>query len=57
MQPANCRGCVDAVKKEGAIILGDVEKGIEDIPTIAGHVWNSVKGWFDNVKHWFKNIF
>jgi len=45
------------VKKESALILGDVDKGVEDIPTIANNVWNEVKGWFDKVKDWFKHHF
>jgi hypothetical protein len=57
MQPTDCQGCVDAVTKEGAVILKDVENGIEDIPTIADHVWNKIKGWFDKVKDWFKHLF
>ena len=57
MKPTNCQGCVDAVTKEGAVILKDVENGIDDIPTIADHVWNEIKGWFDKVKDWFKHHF
>jgi len=55
--PTDCRGCVDAVQKESALILKDVENGIDDIPTIANDVWNEVKGWFDKVKDWFKHHF
>jgi hypothetical protein len=38
------------VKKESALILGDVKKAVEDIPTIVNDVWNEMKGWFDKVK-------
>jgi hypothetical protein len=57
MQPTDCRGCVDAVKKESVLILNDVKKGVYDVPTIANDVWSEVKGWFNKVKSWFKHIF
>jgi hypothetical protein len=53
MQPTECQGCIDAVTKESATIIKDVEDGIDDISQIASHVANEIESWFDKVKDWF----
>ena len=57
MQPTTCHGCVDAVSKERAGIIKDVEKGIVNIHIIADHVWNKIKDLFGDVTDWFKHHF
>lgn len=45
------------MKKESTLILKDVEKGVDDIPTIANDVWNEVKSWFYKINDWFLHHF
>jgi phosphosulfolactate synthase (CoM biosynthesis protein A) len=57
MQPAACHGCLDVITQQFPLIKQDVERGIEDVETIANHVGSAIAGIFDKVKNWFKNIF